>query len=75
MLALRFTSELFIKWLEIYPKLEFSGYLAVALVGLKLLLSIAIKAIFIPDWITPLIIICLFIWGFSEKNEFTEIKK
>ena len=35
-IALRFTSGLFIKWLEVYINLEKAGYIAVGLIGLKL---------------------------------------
>ena len=42
-IALRFTSGLFIKWLEEFVRLELAGYIAVGLVGLKLLLIIFLK--------------------------------
>ena len=39
-IALRFTSGLFIKWLEIYTNLEKAGYIAVGIIGIKLLLQL-----------------------------------
>ena len=70
-LALRFTSGLFVKWLEIFSRLELAGYIAVGLVGIKLLLQLIFPSLDIPESITLLIVILLFVWGFSEKSELT----
>ena len=67
-IALRFTSGLFIKWLQIYPKLESAGYVAVAFVGIKLLIGVIFNSLDIPEWIMPSIVLLLFVWGFSTKN-------
>ncbi len=66
--ALRFTSGLFIRWLEIYPRLELAGYIAVGLVGLKLILLLLIPALVIPEWFILVFVFLLFTWGFSHKN-------
>ncbi len=66
-IALRFTSGLFIKWLEVYPKLELAGYIAVALVGVKLILLLSFPGLDIREWIVLLIVSMLFGWGFSKK--------
>ena len=68
-IALRFTSGLFIKWLEIYTNLEKAGYIAVAIVGIKLILQLIFYEIVIPEYIFFLLMLCLFIWGFSRKEE------
>ncbi len=70
-LALRFTSGLFLHWLEIFPRLEMAGYIAVALVGIKLLISLAIPYFFVPEWFVLLMVFILFIWGFSTKHQST----
>jgi YkoY family integral membrane protein len=67
--ALRFTSGLFIRWLEIYTRLETAGYLAVALVGLKLILTLVLSGLQPPEWWTLLTVAVLMIWGFSERKE------
>ena len=67
-LALRFTSELFIRWLMIFPRLEMAGYLAVAIVGIKLLLMVVIPGLDVPAWLTLLLITPLFAWGFSLRT-------
>ncbi|MFL0768356.1 MAG: DUF475 domain-containing protein [Prochlorococcus sp.] len=67
-LALRFTSELFIRWLMIFPRLEMAGYLAVAIVGVKLLLMVVIPGLEVPAWLTLVMIIPLFFWGFSSRS-------
>tara|TARA_B100001029_G_C15019889_1_gene429827 strand:+ start:81 stop:788 length:708 start_codon:yes stop_codon:yes gene_type:complete len=67
-IALRFTSGLFIKWLEIYVNLEKAGYLAVAIIGIKLIIQLIFINLIIPEYLFFLIMLCIFIWGFSKKN-------
>jgi len=67
-IALRFTSGLFIKWLEIYINLEKAGYIAVGIIGLKLIIQLILFQLVIPEYLFFLIMLCLFIWGFSKKN-------
>jgi len=70
-IALRFTSGLFIKWLEEYINLEIAGYVAVGLVGLKLLVVLAFPLLIIPEWLVYSLMIVLFLWGFSRKTEYS----
>ena len=67
--ALRFTSGLFIRWLDIYTRLETAGYLAVALVGVKLISTLIFSDLQLPEWWTLLTVALLMIWGFSERKE------
>ena len=67
-IALRFTSGLFIKWLEVYKNLEKAGYIAVFLIGFKLLIQLLFFNIIIPEYIFFLIMLCIFLWGFSVKT-------
>ena len=67
-IALRFTSGLFIKWLEIYINLEKAGYIAVGLIGLKLIIQLVLFKLVIPEYLFFLVMLLLFIWGFSKKN-------
>ena len=67
-IALRFTSGLFIKWLEIYINLEKAGYIAVGLIGLKLIIQLVLYKLVIPEYLFFLVMLFLFIWGFSKKN-------
>ena len=66
-IALRFTSGLFIRWLEIYPRLETAGFLAVAFVAVRLLLHVALPALQQPDWLMFLVVMVLFTWGFTLR--------
>tara|TARA_Y100001968_G_scaffold54900_1_gene46137 strand:+ start:1097 stop:1804 length:708 start_codon:yes stop_codon:yes gene_type:complete len=66
-IALRFTSGLFIKWLEIYTNLEKAGYIAVAFIGIKLIVQLIFSNLIIPEYLFFLIMLCLFLWGFSRK--------
>ena len=67
-IALRFTSGLFIKWLEIYINLEKAGYIAVGIIGLKLIIQLILYKLVIPEYIFFLVMLCLFLWGFSNKE-------
>jgi len=67
-IALRLTAELFIRWLEVYRHLETAGYLAVGLVGLRLLLRVLIPALAVPEWGVLLLVASLFLWGFSARD-------
>jgi YkoY family integral membrane protein len=66
--ALRLTAELFIRWLEVFRHLETSGYLAVGLVGLRLLLRLLFPGLEIPDWALLASVVSLFLWGFSDRH-------
>ena len=67
-IALRFTSGLFIKWLEIYINLEKAGYIAVGLIGIKLIIQLVLFKLVIPEYLFFLVMLFLFIWGFSKKT-------
>ncbi|SBO41933.1 DUF475 domain-containing protein [Cyanobium sp. NIES-981] len=67
-IALRLTAELFIRWLEIFRHLETAGYLAVGLVGLRLLLRLAWPELVPPEWTLLAMVGGLFLWGFSVRQ-------
>ena len=67
-IALRFTSGLFIRWLDEFMRLEMAGYIAVGLVGFKLLLLLIIPSMVVPEWFVFLLMLLLFIWGFSKRR-------
>ena len=66
--ALRFTSALFIRWLDIYPRLERAGFLAVAFVAMRLIVHVVVPSLNQPDWLTLLVVLMLFGWGMSIRN-------
>ena len=66
-IALRLTAELFIRWLDVYRHLENAGYLAVALVGLRLLLRLVYPEVELPEWSLLVAVGALFAWGFSSR--------
>jgi len=68
-IALRFLADLFIKWLDIFTNLEASGYLIVALVGLRLLLKVIAKDYVPPEWLMLTLIGLFFVWGFSKRKK------
>ncbi len=67
-LALRFTSGIFLKLLDIFSRLETAGYVAILIVGIKLLLNTLIKESILPDYYFYSLILFAFIWGFSKKE-------
>jgi YkoY family integral membrane protein len=67
-IALRLTAELFIRWLEVFRHLETAGYLAVGLVGIRLLLRLGLPDLVPPEWLLLLLVAGLFFWGFSKRN-------
>jgi YkoY family integral membrane protein len=67
--ALRLTSGLFIRWLEEFRHLESAGYLAVGLVGLRLVLRLAMPDLVPPEWALLALVALLFAWGFSARND------
>ena len=70
-LALRFTSGIFLRLLEIFLRLETAGYIAILIVGIKLLLNTLIAETILPDYYFYILIIISFIWGFSKKEQIT----
>jgi YkoY family integral membrane protein len=67
--ALRLTAELFIRWLDEFRHLETSGYLAVALVGIRLLVRLINPDLVLPEWAVLLSVAVIFAWGFSARND------
>jgi YkoY family integral membrane protein len=67
-LALRFLSELFIGWIEVYTHLEDAGFITVGFVGLRLLLKVIAPESVPPEWVMIVAIVLMFTWGFSKKN-------
>ena len=70
-LALRFTSGIFLKLLDIFSRLETAGYVAILIVGIKLLLNTLIIESILPDYYFYFLILFAFTWGFSKKESKT----
>jgi len=67
-IALRFTSGLFIRWLQIYINLEKAGYIAVGIIGMKLIIQLLFNQLILPEYLFFLVMLFLFLWGFSRKG-------
>ena len=67
-LALRFTSGIFLKLLDKFLRLETAGYIAILIVGIKLLINTLITETILPDYYFYILILFAFIWGFSKKD-------
>ena len=67
-LALRFTSGLFLRLIEKYSRLETAGYIAILIVGIKLLLNTLIMESMLPDYYFYILISIAFIWGLSKRE-------
>ena len=68
-IALRFTSEIFLRLLDYFIRLEMAGYIAILIIGIKLILNTLIKEVILPDYYFYIFIFLSFIWGFSKKNK------
>ena len=66
-IALRFTSEIFLRLIEYFTRLEMAGYIAILIVGSKLILNTIFIESFLPDYYFYILIFISFIWGFSKK--------
>ncbi len=66
-ILLRFLAGLFIHWLEVFTRLEDAGYLAVSLIGMRLLLRVVRPELVPPEWAVIGLIAVLFAWGFSQR--------
>lgn len=67
-IALRFMTGLFIRWLDEYVYLEDAGFITVGLVGLRLLLRVVDDQLVPPEWLMISAIALIFTWGFSKKQ-------
>ena len=67
-IALRFTSEIFLRLLEYFIRLEMAGYIAILIIGVKLILNTLLKESFLPDYYFYILIFISFVWGFSKKG-------
>jgi YkoY family integral membrane protein len=72
-IALRLTSALFIRWLAEYGRLEAAGYLAVGLVGARLVLRVVAPQVVPPEWLLLALVALLFTWGFSHRTPVPEV--
>ena len=70
-LALRFTSGIFLKLLDYFLRLEMAGYIAILIIGIKLILNSLIKETILPDYYFYILILISFFWGFSKKKGLT----
>ena len=62
-LALRLSSGWVLQQLERYPRLESSGYAAVGLVGVQLLLRLVLPAVDVPEWLLLAAVVLLVAWS------------
>ncbi|MBE9040427.1 hypothetical protein IQ235_06445 [Oscillatoriales cyanobacterium LEGE 11467] len=67
-IALRFLSGLFVRWIEEFVHLEDAGYITVGFVGVRLLLRSLHSPFVPPQWMLVGAIVLLFAWGFSERR-------
>ena len=67
-LALRFTSGIFIRLLDQFERLEPAGYLAVGIVGLKLIVNLLLPSLIFNEWLLFILMVIVFIWGFSKSR-------
>ena len=67
-IALRFTSGIFLNLIELFVRLEMAGYIAILIIGIKLILNSLIQEILLPDYYFYIFIFLSFIWGLSKRK-------
>ena len=67
-IALRYLAGWFVELIEIFTNLEAAGYVAVGFVGVQLLVK-TFTDIEISELWDVALIVCIFAWGFSQKND------
>ena len=67
-IALRFTSEIFLRLLEYFIRLEMAGYIAILIIGVKLILNTLVQESFLPDYYFYILIFISFVWGLSKRE-------
>lgn len=71
-IALRFMAGLFIRWLDEFVHLADAGYVAIAVVGFRLLARAINDELVPPEWLMITTIALIFLWGFSKRNAIEE---
>lgn len=67
MLALRFLTGLFVKWLAEFVYLQDAAYLTVLAVGGRLLLKVCQPSYLPPEWMVLMMVAISLSWGFSKR--------
>jgi YkoY family integral membrane protein len=67
MLALRFLTGLFVRWLAEFVYLQDAAYLTVLAVGGRLLLKACQPTYLPPEWMVLMIVAASLSWGFSRR--------
>ncbi|PZO12099.1 MAG: hypothetical protein DCF25_18200 [Leptolyngbya foveolarum] len=62
------------QWLQVFTRLEDAGYLAVVLVGVRLLFRVVSPELVPPEWAMIGLIAVLFAWGFSQRISEISVK-
>ena len=68
-IALRFTSAIFLRLLDYFLNLEMAGYVAILIIGIKLILNTIFTEVFLSDYYFYILILISFIWGFSKRKD------
>ena len=71
-LALRFTSGVFLRLLDYFIRLETAGYIAILIVGIKLLINTLISESMLTDYYFYILILFSLIWGISKRENIKE---
>ena len=58
----------FLRLIEYFTRLEMAGYIAILIIGSKLILNTIFVESFLPDYYFYILIFISFVWGFSKKK-------
>lgn len=72
-ITMRYVAEVFIRWIDEYPRLETSAFLAVGFIGLKMAAEVILHQFMnidfeAPEWLVLGVVASIFVWGFSKRR-------
>ncbi len=64
---MRYMASLFLRWLDIFTRLEDAAFTIIAVVGCRMLVEVLLPDVEIPEWMLLTAVLILFVWGFSKQ--------
>lgn len=66
-ILMRYMASFFLRWLDVFCRLEDAAYFMIAVVGGRMLFNALWPTWEIPEWMMLVVIVGAFFWGFSKR--------
>ncbi len=66
-ILMRYMASFFLRWLDVFCRLEDAAYFMIAVVGGRMLFNAVWPTWEIPEWMMLVVIVGAFVWGFSKR--------